>query len=596
MNLAPIILFVYNRPEHTEKTILALQQNHLADQSVLYIYADGAKPEAKPEILQQINQVRQIIKKVWGFKETHIIEREKNQGLADNIVDGVTNIINQYGKVIVLEDDIVTSPGFLKYMNEALDLYQKEEQVMHISGYIPDLGNDLPETYFYNQTSCWGWATWKDRWANFENDPARLLTQITDQNRLFEFDLDGSYPFSSHLNANITGQMKTWAIKWHASVFLKDGLCLHPKHSLVRNIGADGTGSNSGTTDIYDLNDLLDQVKLTPLALEENMEARKKMIDFNFKKGFRAKPISPLTQTDNTQLIRVVSTQEIIERYEQVFQMDVKHFFEGIPDVRVYKCLDTNYAFFYPFNVDGDGPFYEVLQQYDWYYMPWKWEHQQAATILKEDMKVLEVGSANGDFLKKIKEEHKVEVTGIELNLKAAEEARKAGLNIYCEFVQAHAQKFTEHYDLVCSFQVLEHIADVKSFLEANIKCLKKGGKLIVAVPNNQSFLQLDQWNALNLPPHHMGLWDKTSLKNLENIFNIKMDDYFLEPKQTYHTDYFNRVIYNSTEGLFQRIRQKTKVIPNAFSRVSKPFLRRWLYLKYPEMENFTILAQYTKL
>ena len=278
MSFAPIVLFVYNRPWHTCQTVAALQKNENASESDLFIYADGAKSE---QDWDKVNQVRKYIKSINGFKSVNIALSDNNKGLANSIVNGVTEVINKFGKVIVLEDDIVTSPGFLKYMNEALNLYEKEEKVMHISGYFSPVITKLPETFFYNQTSCWGWATWERAWNYFNSNANYLYNEIIKQNKTKEFNIDDSYPFLSQLEANINGNLYTWAIKWHASVFLNHGLCLHPNKSLVQNIGHDGTGENSLNSNNYYIKTLADNIPVSKIPLKESKKARKAMVCFN---------------------------------------------------------------------------------------------------------------------------------------------------------------------------------------------------------------------------------------------------------------------------------------------------------------------------
>ena len=166
MNLSPIVMFVYNRPWHTQQTIEALQKNELASESELFIYADNAKNKNNNN---QVLKVRRYIKKIEGFKKVTIIEREKNWGLSKSIIDGITKVINKYGRVIVLEDDLVTSPMFLKYMNNALITYKDEPNVMQISGHMfnVNLNNDKYDAFFLPFTTSWGWATWKKKMGFF---------------------------------------------------------------------------------------------------------------------------------------------------------------------------------------------------------------------------------------------------------------------------------------------------------------------------------------------------------------------------------------------------------------------------------------------
>ncbi len=276
-SLAPIVLFTYARPEHTRRTIEALQKNTLASDSELYIYSDSAKNEKSAVA---VAEVRSYLRTVTGFGRIEIIERERNWGLADSIVNGVTTLVERHGKVIVLEDDIVTSPHFLTYMNAALTLYADMPQVMHVSGYFFPLTDTeaatLPPTFFYNQTSCWGWGTWGRAWKHYRSDAATLLGDIQTAGRLREFDMDGQFRFSSTLRANAEGRQKTWAVKWHASVFLKGGLCLHPCFSLTQNIGHDGSGTH-GKHDAryFDPHfSAATHVTLEQGALQENTTAR----------------------------------------------------------------------------------------------------------------------------------------------------------------------------------------------------------------------------------------------------------------------------------------------------------------------------------
>jgi len=167
--MAPIVLFVYNRPAHTERTLSALKKNTLAQESDLIIYSDAAKTEAA---FDAVADVRRIIRDTTGFRSVTVREAQSNKGLAASIIDGVTSVINEYGSAIVLEDDIETSPYFLKFMNDALSKFQGDERVWHISGwnYPIDL-EGLPETFFWRVMNCWGWATWADRWRAFEKKP-----------------------------------------------------------------------------------------------------------------------------------------------------------------------------------------------------------------------------------------------------------------------------------------------------------------------------------------------------------------------------------------------------------------------------------------
>ena len=272
-DLAPIVLFVYNRPWHTRQTIEALQHNDLAEDSIIYVFADGAKPNATDEQLESIRKTRQIVQTISGFKEVHIVESETNKGLANSIINGVTKIVNEYGKVIVLEDDIVTSKHFLEYMNSALRVYQDEPQVMHVSGYMyPLKKNNLPATFFYPATSCWGWATWKRAWACFNPDAEFLYDQIKKRNLLDILNINTIHGFEKQLIDNIEGRLYTWFIKWNASVILEGGYSLYPKYSLVQNVGFDGSGEHCESTSIFSepVNDTRILVRKSKIEFNKN--------------------------------------------------------------------------------------------------------------------------------------------------------------------------------------------------------------------------------------------------------------------------------------------------------------------------------------
>lgn len=233
---APIVLFTYNRIEHLQKTIESLKQNQLAKESELYIFSDGAK---NIEDEKQVSVVRKYLKTINGFKSIVITERPKNIGLASSIIGGVTEIIEKFGNVIVLEDDLILSPYFLQFMNDVLSLYEKDDNVMSINGYLFPLNQkyELPETFFLSFIATWGWATWERAWKKFNPDPRMLLDQIKKRNLEYYFNIDGSHSFLHHLKANIIGRWDTWGIKWYASVFLSGGLSLFPSRSLVRHVG-----------------------------------------------------------------------------------------------------------------------------------------------------------------------------------------------------------------------------------------------------------------------------------------------------------------------------------------------------------------------
>jgi hypothetical protein len=270
VSISPIALFTFSRLWHTQRTIETLQKNESAGDSELFIFSDGPRSETDHE---DVNAVREYCKTISGFKKIVIIEREKNLGLASSIIAGVTEIVNQFGLVIVLEDDMVTSPYFLRYMNEALQLYRNEERVISIHGYNYPAQDTFPETFFLRGADCWGWATWKRGWDLFEPDGRKLLTELKAKKLTRRFDFDGSYDFTKMLEDQVNGENDSWAIRWHASAFLLDKLTLYPGKSLVRNIGTDESGTHCATTDVYDTELSREPIALNKIPIEENKAA-----------------------------------------------------------------------------------------------------------------------------------------------------------------------------------------------------------------------------------------------------------------------------------------------------------------------------------
>jgi len=276
-NLAPIALFVYNRPDHTRRTLNYLQKNVLAEDSRLFIFSDGAKTDADQP---KVDQVRQLIKEVSGFKSVKVIISKQNNGLANSIIKGVTQLVNEYGKVIVFEDDLLSSPYTLEYFNEALTRYANEEKVMHIGAYMFDLEDKkLPQTFFYRIATSWGWATWSRAWKNFEPDVDTLINQF-DKQKIHTFSIDGTMNFWKQIQEFKTGKNNSWAIRWYASIFLKGGLTLNPSHSLVHNIGHDGTGVHSNIENTYQVKIAQKPVKKFPAIVKEDQQAHQAIRHF----------------------------------------------------------------------------------------------------------------------------------------------------------------------------------------------------------------------------------------------------------------------------------------------------------------------------
>lgn len=276
MNLAPVVMFTFNRLDHTKQTIEALKLNTLANDTELFIFSDGPRNE---EEAKKVKLVREYIKSIDGFKHIEIIESEKNKGLAKSVIQGVTEIINKYGKVIVLEDDLVTSKFFLEYMNEGLNLYEERNDIWSISGYGPNINipsNYSDDVYMARRGSSWGWATWKNRWDLVDWDITEYKEFIKNRKEVNKFNEFGK-DLSPMLEDQIKGRIDSWAIRWVFNQYKKDMWTIYPIKSLVKNIGNDLSGTHTTTTTNFEV-DLTKSMPTLKYSIEENKE-----INNNFK-------------------------------------------------------------------------------------------------------------------------------------------------------------------------------------------------------------------------------------------------------------------------------------------------------------------------
>lgn len=271
--LAPILLFAYNRPDHVQRCIASLQANTLSADSDLFIFSDAARTMADTD---NVKAVREMTRRVTGFRSVTITERQENWGLARSIIDGVTTLVKRYGRVIVVEDDLVVAPYFLQFMNDALETYKDEERIGHIQACDFTKNPSLPDMFLIKWTGSWGWATWERAWRFFEPDGRKLLHELEDRKLTRQFDFNGKYGFTRMLRRQIEGKNNSWAIRWNASLFLRDMLSLNVGRSLVANEGFDGSGTNCGGGGLYD-----SELWMQPLPVQsitpvvENLQARK---------------------------------------------------------------------------------------------------------------------------------------------------------------------------------------------------------------------------------------------------------------------------------------------------------------------------------
>jgi Glycosyl transferase family 2 len=276
MNTIAIALFIYNRPNYLEQTLSALEKNIGIQDFELFVFADGAKKISNQEDLDKIYSTRQLAINFNACKKLHFIESEYNRGLANSIVFGINYVLRNFDSIIVIEDDIVTSPYFLKYMKDSISLYHNDINVVSISGYTyPHLNtNDYEfETFMLKCTECWGWATWRSAWKLYIDNGSYLLNEIISKKRSFEFNFDGSYNYIKMLKNTILYN-NSWHVKWYASCFLKNKLTVYPIFSLVENIGSEGTNIKIPNQKLFGKIEKIKEINLFSLESIENKAMR----------------------------------------------------------------------------------------------------------------------------------------------------------------------------------------------------------------------------------------------------------------------------------------------------------------------------------
>lgn len=271
MFFAPITLFAYARIVHTRRTVESLLRNPQAPNHDLIAFSDAART---PDKQAAVDEVRAYLATISGFRSVTIHHRPHNFGLANSIIGGVTQVLAEHERIIVLEDDMVTSPHFLAYMNEALERFADDERVISIHGYVYPVQQTLPEAFCLQGADCWGWATWRRGWCLFNTDGQALLEELQRRDLLKDFDFNGAYGYSQMLRGQIKGSNDSWAVRWHASAFLADKLTLYPGRSLVHNIGNDNSGTHCGDSDLHDTELSQTPIDLSCIEVKPSEEGR----------------------------------------------------------------------------------------------------------------------------------------------------------------------------------------------------------------------------------------------------------------------------------------------------------------------------------
>ena len=244
---APIVLFVYNRPFETQRTLNALKLNTYAQQSDLYIYSENADLHADVQTVKDVFQVRKMISNVTGFKSVRVIEWERHMGLAHSIINGTSEVLQKHGRVIVLEDDLITSPNFLSYINQTLDYYEGNRQVMSVTGFSfkVNVPSDYEyDTYFTRRLCTYGWGTWLDRWETVDWEVKDYNSFKWNPIALFRF-MRGGQDLPRMLSAYMKGKLRAWSIRFCYHQFKTNTYTVYPTQSKIDNIGYNAKGTNT---------------------------------------------------------------------------------------------------------------------------------------------------------------------------------------------------------------------------------------------------------------------------------------------------------------------------------------------------------------
>ena len=288
MTLAPVVIFAYNRLTHLQRCIKSLHDNLEFLDSPVFIFLDGPKDE--------VDKTKQISIKIYLESlnlnsRSKLIYRNKNYGLSNSVIIGLNEIFQDFDRVIIVEDDLEVSPYFLKFMNEALNYYQQLGDVGSIHGFSYELRVNMNANYFLRGGDCWGWGTWKDRWYLFEKDAGKLIPIFRNNPKLKkEFDLGGSYPFFKMLERQSLGLVDSWAIRWHASLFIANKLTLYPYKSLVKNLGFDGSGTHLSGNFKSNPELSIDPIVLDDIPVKESKLASRYLGEYlrvHYRIGFR---------------------------------------------------------------------------------------------------------------------------------------------------------------------------------------------------------------------------------------------------------------------------------------------------------------------
>lgn len=287
----------------------SLKTNAEAAYSDLTVFIDGPLYKSDEDL---VNQVYEIANSVTGFQSVNVFKSRNNKGLASSIISGIDKIFENSSEIVVLEDDLIVSPFFLNFMSCSLEKYKNEKQVASIHGYLPNLSKEIYEPFFLRGADCWGWATWRDRWMETEWDGIKLRDELKSKNLVTQFNFDGRYNYFGMLERQIRGENDSWAIRWHASMFLQNRLTLYPSKSLVINTGMDGTGRHSGVSQNYDTQLTKSPIQVTNIQISESRKAREE-----FKAFFRSNTLTSKPNLLSRFILKIRTKLSILRKLQR---------------------------------------------------------------------------------------------------------------------------------------------------------------------------------------------------------------------------------------------------------------------------------------
>ena len=283
----PLVIFAYNRPKKLENLLSSLTHNKEFENLNVYFFVDKGIDKVNTE---KNKEVIDVINKDWNCKSKKIILNNENFGLKRNILNGINETFKKYESAIFLEDDLTVSKSFLDFMINSLIIYQKNEKIMHISGYnFPNFYGISSSSYLSPYMNCWGWATWKDKWKKNVNFNENEISSLTKKERrkfnIYGFEKD----YESQLIRNDNKKIKTWAIFWYQFIYLNQGLCLQPVKSLVNNTGMDGSGVHNSDKKVYEVK--LNNLPITNFPKKDYFKLFHKIqiVSFYINKNLRKK-------------------------------------------------------------------------------------------------------------------------------------------------------------------------------------------------------------------------------------------------------------------------------------------------------------------